>query len=258
MSSIPSISVAVISHNYGRFIGEALRSAVNQLSGDYNLEEVAVFDDASTDDTAAVVSKFPEVKFLPGEHAGFGPTLTRAIRECSGEWVALLDADDYWELDRFRQVAPLLSSDVGLVTNSKWMFNNSTGLESKRIYVGGSTSTIIVRRSFALDMLPATNEIFFLAFEKLGLSVALDEPLTYYRIHDSNMTDRKTPGAFRRYFSEVSMDVSLRLSELAQYPPAWASRSTLEGAAARYKRNSVAYREMAEEQERENVLDEIF
>jgi len=45
---MPAVSVAITAYNSGPWVGEAVRSALDQTMGDI---EVVVVDDASTDDT---------------------------------------------------------------------------------------------------------------------------------------------------------------------------------------------------------------
>jgi hypothetical protein len=92
----------------------------------------------------------------------------------------------------------------------------------------GVTSTLTVRRDAALDLLPVTNELFFHVLDHLGHGVKLTDPLTCYRVHDSNMTDRTTPGTQHDYMQQVSTEVAARLREMAQSPPPRANSRSLQ------------------------------
>lgn len=99
----PRVSVLIPTHNYGRFLAQALESVFAQSYSDY---EVIVVDDGSTDDTREVASKFPQVRYLYQEQTGVATARNRLLEEAQGEFAAFLDADDLWLPDKLeKQVA---------------------------------------------------------------------------------------------------------------------------------------------------------
>ncbi|MGU3537484.1 glycosyltransferase family 2 protein [Methylobacterium sp. A54F] len=105
----PDISFLMAARNAAPVIGAALRSALDQRRVRV---EVVVVDDASTDDTAAVVARLaeadPRVRLVRHE-AARGPAAARnaAIRAARGRWLAVLDADDIVLPDRARMLLDL-------------------------------------------------------------------------------------------------------------------------------------------------------
>ena len=88
----PSISIVINNYNYGRFLGEAIRSALEQSIAAL---EVIVVDDGSTDNSHDVIESFgsrihPIYQLNGGQAAAFNS----GIRAAKGDWVWLLDADD--------------------------------------------------------------------------------------------------------------------------------------------------------------------
>lgn len=96
------ISVAVQTYNHEKFIAQALDSVLMQ-NVDYEYE-IVIGEDRSTDSTRAIVTeykrRYPDKirLILPDENLGFyGNVLfQQIINACRGEYVALLDGDDYW------------------------------------------------------------------------------------------------------------------------------------------------------------------
>lgn len=56
--------------------------------------DVVVFDNGSTDDTAAIASSYPNVNLVKGEFTGFGPTKNAAAEYAKHDWILSLDADE--------------------------------------------------------------------------------------------------------------------------------------------------------------------
>jgi glycosyltransferase involved in cell wall biosynthesis len=114
-SQAPLVSVVMPAFNDERFIGEALRSALDQT---YPHVEVVVVDDGSTDATTRVAESFGErVRVLRQSNAGAAVARTLGMHAARGELIAFLDADDYWHRDKLAlQVAHLAAhSDLGAV-----------------------------------------------------------------------------------------------------------------------------------------------
>jgi glycosyltransferase involved in cell wall biosynthesis len=89
------VSIVVLCHDYGRFLPEAIESALGQ---DYPNLEVLVIDDGSTDDSLEVASRYGEqVRVLSQENQGLARTCNRGAREATGEWLVFLSADDRLE-----------------------------------------------------------------------------------------------------------------------------------------------------------------
>ncbi len=91
----PLVSIPILCHNYGRFLAEAIESALAQTHPNV---EVIVWDDGSTDSTAEVAARYlPDVKVVSQENAGLVRTCKRAVEAARGEWFAFLSADDRFE-----------------------------------------------------------------------------------------------------------------------------------------------------------------
>jgi glycosyltransferase involved in cell wall biosynthesis len=106
-----SISVVIPCHNNGAHLAETLASVRAQTRQPL---EVIVVDDASTDDSAAVVARFEEVRLL-GLERNSGASLARnaGLFAARGEMVAWLDGDDIWEPNHLATVAGLLEKHPG-------------------------------------------------------------------------------------------------------------------------------------------------
>ena len=102
----PDISVIIPAYNAGKFIGDAIGSVQSQT---YQNFEVIVVDDCSSDDTAAVVealsARDPRVRLIKSpENKGPGHARNLGLELAEGEWVTLLDADDWYQSERLERL----------------------------------------------------------------------------------------------------------------------------------------------------------
>lgn len=96
------LDIVLITYNQAQYIAQALDGLIMQrVNSDVEMR-VIIADDASTDDTLAIIrsyeaqSPFPFV-YLPTE-ANMGHVLNykRAFAACKGDYVAILEGDDWW------------------------------------------------------------------------------------------------------------------------------------------------------------------
>ncbi|MET7917987.1 glycosyltransferase [Streptomyces avermitilis] len=125
------VTVVIPAYNAATTIGKALQSAVNQT---YELVEVIVVDDASTDGTIEVVTNFagnnPRVRVLRRKQnsGGVGAPRNWGIAQAAGRWVMFLDADD--ELPPRaceRLVASALETGSDITAGKAVRINRTTG-----------------------------------------------------------------------------------------------------------------------------------
>jgi len=86
-------SICIPNYNYGRYIGETIRSALDQAAE----VEVLVADNASTDDSAAVVEGIGDARVHLRRNrwnVGFAGNLDRACQGATGARMILLSSDD--------------------------------------------------------------------------------------------------------------------------------------------------------------------
>ena len=87
----PLVSVVIPCYNQAHFLGEAIESVLAQT---YPHFEVVVVDDGSTDNTAAVVTGYPGVRYFRQENQGLSAARNTGLRHSVGDRLVFLDADD--------------------------------------------------------------------------------------------------------------------------------------------------------------------
>ncbi|HTP29381.1 MAG TPA: glycosyltransferase [Anaeromyxobacteraceae bacterium] len=91
---MPLVSFCIPTHNMARYLGDAIESALAQEGTDV---ELVVCDDASTDDTAAIVAEFsdPRLRYcLFPDRAGQAGNFNRCLRAARGDYLTILHSDD--------------------------------------------------------------------------------------------------------------------------------------------------------------------
>lgn len=228
MSTPPRISCVILCHNYGRYLDQAIASCLEQEPGDFVLHEVIVIDDGSSDETEEVCLRHEgNVKVIRRDRQGFGQTLTDAFLLSTGDWVAPLDADDWFHPSKLRTCAEAMTGETLFIEHWENVVAPDGNLMLKDPHPGGNTSTLVVHRESALSLLPVNNEIFFHALREADRGAVLRDPLTFYRVHPRSMTDRSTPGVSQDYRAEVCLGLSDRLRAMCGNPPAWATARRL-------------------------------
>ncbi len=106
--STADVAVVIPAYNAEKLLPRALRSVLTQTVAP---REVLVVDDGSSDGTSDVARSFgAPVRCIRQENAGAAAARNRGIAEATAEWIAFLDADDWWEPER---LALGLAGEVG-------------------------------------------------------------------------------------------------------------------------------------------------
>jgi glycosyltransferase involved in cell wall biosynthesis len=208
----PLVSVCLITYNHEDLIGQAMESALAQtMLPDM---ELVVGDDGSTDRTRDVVTALAarhpnrvRTIFHP-ENTGLLANFMRTFAACRGEFVALLDGDDYWTLDSKidRQVTALREHpacsicfhDVAVQLSDGSFYSVTytrpdqapvTGVEDllEQNYI--ATCSVLLRRSF-VPVLPSwfaegpwEDWPLYLLLAEQGPILYLPELMGVYRAH---------------------------------------------------------------------------
>jgi glycosyltransferase involved in cell wall biosynthesis len=111
-----TVSVVIPYYRASQTIARAVESALGQTVRPH---EILIVDDGCPEDAAGAIRQFgSSVTLLRKPNGGTASARNLGIEHARGDWIAFLDADDYWEPSKLeRQLA--FSADVGLV-GSRW------------------------------------------------------------------------------------------------------------------------------------------
>lgn len=92
---IPFFSIIIPLYNKENYIESTLKSVLNQS---YENFEIIVVNDGSTDNSLQFVKNFEnkKIKIVNQQNKGVSTARNNGIKSAKGNYIALLDADDYW------------------------------------------------------------------------------------------------------------------------------------------------------------------
>jgi len=215
---MPLVTVGIPSYNNAKYLTVALTSAVKQS---YANLEIIVVDNYSSDATDEVLSSFhdPRISIIKVANGGSIATSRNLILKASqGEWIAFLDSDDWWTLNKLNECAQYFREGIDLIYHNLIVVTeNKENIQRKNIksrklrkpvfkdlLMNGNTiatSSVIVRRSI-LSKVKGMNE----SKEMLGIEdyntwlkisqitdgfKLVSKNLGFYQIHSNNTSQGK-------------------------------------------------------------------
>ena len=109
----PRVSVLINNYNYGRFLGEAVESALAQ---DFRSAEIIVVDDGSTDRSQEVLEAFGgRIRVILQANGGQAAAMNAAVAASSGDLLCFLNSDDRWTPGKLSAVVEAFDADPGAV-----------------------------------------------------------------------------------------------------------------------------------------------
>jgi glycosyltransferase involved in cell wall biosynthesis len=132
------ISVVIPAYNRENTIEKCLNSVINQSYAPY---EIIVVDDGSTDHTIKKIEEMhcDKIRILKQNHKGAQAARNCGIVEARGDYIAFLDSDDEWLLNKLECQVPYLRDRTDVVVYCDcYEVNRIPGQIRARITKGGS------------------------------------------------------------------------------------------------------------------------
>src|SRR5258708_8569378 len=157
MSPSPAgpISAIITAYDCARSLGQATESVLAQTQP---IQQLIVIDDGSTDDCAGAVRAYgDQVQYFRQDNRGSGAARNAGLRRASGDWLALLDGDDFWEPNKLAEQVAAAAADHSLEAVFTYMqpfvSPDLDPTEAARLRVeaepmpGYGASTMLIRRA---------------------------------------------------------------------------------------------------------------
>jgi glycosyltransferase involved in cell wall biosynthesis len=220
LNGTPKVSVIMPSYNYARFLPVSIKSVLSQS---YSNLELIITDDCSTDESREIVEHWKKLdkRVVPVLHQvnqGLARARNSGLAVCSGEFVALCDADDIWNPGKLEAQMKCFERqpELGLVHSDGAIIDgtgNLTGQRFSALYHGKSQKasgylfetlcernflcvpTVILRRE-AIDYAGGFEENLrsledWVCWAKVSRKYPfhyIDDTLVQYRIHGAGLS----------------------------------------------------------------------
>jgi len=139
-------SIIIPTYNQGEFLEKCISSCLSQT---YQNFEIIVIDNNSTDATNKILKKY-EKKIIYKKFNNEGvisKSRNIALKIAKGNWIALLDSDDYFSLEKLEETKnAILNNSFDVFLNSEWMLDRNSKL--KEIWFYGNK-----KKNFYLDLI---------------------------------------------------------------------------------------------------------
>ena len=238
------VSVALCTYNGEEYIEEQIESILNQT---YDITEIVIFDDSSTDSTFQKVNKYknkyPQLfeVHTNDTNVGIEENFARCIKHCNGDVIAISDQDDIWHEEKIeREIEALTREEVSLVFHNSTIVTSSLEKQddlwsnvqqkvpksknqqyilrklTKNNFIQGSTMLFDASLKRHLVSIPSQWEYDYYAAiiaALIGGVYAIDEELLLYRQHDQQAigAPEKNPLKRLRNWTQKSLTRNRRL-----------------------------------------------
>lgn len=233
----PLVSVIIPNYNYANYLCQAVDSVLMQT---YPNIEIIVVDDGSKDNSKEILSSYGEkISVIYQPNAGVAAARNNGANAGKGEFIAFLDADDFWlpgkiekQIDLFRMNSSLGFSHVGvqyidtenepikdLINGQEGWVSEEFLLLDRPVVLSGGSGMMMPRSvfeevgGFDLELSTCADWDLFYRISCLYEFGFLPEILVKYRIHSSNMhgniqrMEREMMHGYQKAFSEGNSEL---------------------------------------------------
>lgn len=130
------VSVVIPIYNVEDYLQECLDSVTRQTLSEL---EIICVNDGSTDDSLAILKTYAErdnrIVILDGPNGGYGKAMNRGIEVASGDYIGIVEPDDYIALTMFEDLYEIaFSNQLDFVKADFYRFKRSTNGDMRLFY----------------------------------------------------------------------------------------------------------------------------
>lgn len=142
-----AVSVLIPCYNVEKYLRQCLESVVNQTLRDL---EIICINDGSTDSTLEILREYamqdPRIRIIDKPNTGYGDSMNRALDSATGEYIGIVESDDWAEADMFEQLyAAAKEHGCDMVKSNFYDYRNGTSTINEIIPPDDAEQVIIPR-----------------------------------------------------------------------------------------------------------------
>lgn len=216
---VPEVSVVIPAYNAAKYIEKAIASVFKQ-----NVSlEIIVINDGSSDNLDSVISEYKNlnnfVYIKNASNLGVAESRNIGVRVAKGDYIAFLDADDWWRENKLREQLNIIKEKkcvlcytgreladkegklTGNIIHTKKVVNYNKLLFHNTI----ACSSVLVKTDIALEI-PMKNDEYhedyltwLMILKKYGTAYGIDKPLMVYTLSQNSKSRNKISSAKKTF-----------------------------------------------------------
>ena len=237
---MPKVSVVMPAYNAEKYIGESIKSILNQTFIDF---EFIIINDGSRDRTKEIILSYSNdrIVYLENEiNSGIVVTLNKGLEYATGEYIARMDADDIAVAERLEKQIEFMeeNKDVGVLGTGICIFGedvqeqarvfttNPEQLKAELIFNSCIAHPTVMMRSnilknnglsYDLEYAGAEDYNLWWKIAKVSRIATIPDLLVKYRIHSSQITKKKDEKYYKmmkKLMEERFSDIGFKSSDI--------------------------------------------
>lgn len=212
----PKVSIVIPTYNGSRYIEKTIRSVIEQT---YENIELIVIDDCSTDNTIQIVNSLKQqlknnfTVIMNEQNSGLMKTNNYAAQACTGDYLMILGHDDLLAKDHVSEMLSKFDRETVMLWCNSFVIdkNDDVVFLSLKPYLQKIKNLLVKPLLYQANFISSTGALIkadafkavngfdenFLHFGEWSLWIKLasigeikfvDQPISFYRRHDLNMT----------------------------------------------------------------------
>jgi len=209
------ISIIMAAYNAENTIKSSIESVISQTYEDW---ELIIVDDCSKDSTQEIVKAYAEKDmrihlYANERNIGASSTRNNGIARAVGEWIAILDSDDIWHMEKLEIQVSFMESIGAVISYTGTTYISKEGTTSDYVLRAKqrltysellrrnlmSCSSVMVRRDvmkpFPVGNMHEDYAVWLKILKEHDFAHGLDEPLLIYRMAGDSKSGKRLASA---------------------------------------------------------------
>lgn len=133
----PKVSILIPCYNVEKYIRQCMDSVINQTLKEI---EIICINDGSKDNTLAILKEYADkdnrIVIIDKTNSGYGDSMNKGLDIATGEYIGIVESDDFVELDMFEKLYNTATEqNVEVVKSNFWGYLTKTNENTKTIVI---------------------------------------------------------------------------------------------------------------------------